>query len=589
MSRLYVLDCQRRARLNKFSIKPIGIIGTLVFALVFAGMTATVARAAVFDSNADPSIWPMLDGFSSLPPSTISENDAKATAINNGATPAEHNESYTFDQYPYTASSLMSLDYAGTDIKNAYNAANSAGEVSLANTLLAQATVGDANNAYLKQEWGSADTAKEHYNYLRPYCRLSGINTIPGYDSGTCPSLSYPSGHSMIAWNEGVGLAIMLPELAPQIMARTAYVANGRVVAGVHYPLDVIAGRAIATRMIAYRMHDDTWKAKFDAARTQLRSAIEAHCGKTIAECIASSPPTMSNTDARAYARDKLTYGFTRVGAAGQTFQAPDYSYELLDYAYPTATQAEKEQILVSTAIDSGYPLDTTGTAATTANIGWTRLDLGAALNQPTTPPATGTSTFDYSTTPSTEVDAIRKAVMNVTAGTCNNFVSGTTASPTGVTVPETGVTMLGGFDFSINCTAAGGQATIDITLGKLYPDTSKLRFYKKTATSAPTDVTSQFTVRNTATATVATYTIVDGVNFDSDATVNGVLDDPLYVGVLGATDSTTPVDTAAGSGRGALADTGQAIVPFLLASVVLFGSAKAVHNWKAKRYKLHA
>ena len=152
MSRLYVLDCQRRARLNKFSIKPIGIIGTLVFALVFAGMTATVARAAVFDSNADPSIWPMLDGFSSLPPSTISENDAKATAINNGATPAEHNESYTFDQYPYTASSLMSLDYAGTDIKNAYNAANSAGEVSLANTLLAQATVGDANNAYLKQE-----------------------------------------------------------------------------------------------------------------------------------------------------------------------------------------------------------------------------------------------------------------------------------------------------------------------------------------------------------------------------------------------------------------------------------------------------
>ena len=265
--------------------------------------------------------------------------------------------------------------------------------------------------------------------------------------------------------------------------------------------------------------------------------------------------------------------GVTRVEFYTGTTKIGESTSSPYSLSWNTQSVANGTYSLTSKAFDAaGNQADSTAVSVTVSNA--------------TTTPA---PTFDYSTTPSTEVDAIRKAVMNVTAGTCNNFVSGTTASPTGVTVPETGVTMLGGFDFSINCTAAGGQATIDITLGKLYPDTSKLRFYKKTATSAPTDVTSQFTVRNTATATVATYTIVDGVNFDSDATVNGVLDDPLYVGVLGATDSTTPVDTAAGSGRGALADTGQAIVPFLLASVVLFGSAKAVHNWKAKRYKLHA
>lgn len=69
-----------------------------------------------------------------------------------------------------------------------------------------------------------------------------------------------------------------------------------------------MAGRAVATRMIAYRMHDDIWKAKFDAACTQLRAALEAHCGMTIAACIATYPPTKSAADSFTYERDHYVW-----------------------------------------------------------------------------------------------------------------------------------------------------------------------------------------------------------------------------------------------------------------------------------------
>ena len=199
----------------------------------------------------------------------------------------------------------------------------------------------------------------------------------------------------------GITLATFLPELAPQILARTAEVANGRVVVGEHYPLDVIGGREMAARMVAYRYHDPVWKAKFDAARNELRTQLAQACGGTIAACVAADTPYMSTTDAVKLNRDYMTYkcevaghcitttaGFSRIGTAGVALTPPDYSYELLSSTFPTKTQAELNQILTATAIDSGYPLDTTGAGVSSADTGWTRLDLAQALTY-----AGGTST----------------------------------------------------------------------------------------------------------------------------------------------------------------------------------------------------
>lgn len=352
-----------------------------IFAFV-ALLSAIVAvpfglQAASFNSAADPNILPMLNSFTTLPQSTLDENDAKVIAINNGASSQDQSDALAAANYPSNRMNLSNTKYLG-GVRDAYIAADAAGEVPLVNELLAQGNHTSANHINLDDDWASSDNAKDTYGYQRPVCRLSG--SINNYSNQSCPSLSFPSGHSRLAFLEGVSLAVMLPEVAPQIMARSAEIANYRAILGVHYPLDILGGRAVATRMVAYRLHDDVWKAKFDAAKTQLRNAIEAHCGMTIAACVASNPPTLSDASATTAERDKLTYGFTRIGAAGQSFQAPDYSYELLADAFPTKTQAELEGVLQSTAIDSGYPLDTTGTGAGTANIGWTRLDVAKAL-----------------------------------------------------------------------------------------------------------------------------------------------------------------------------------------------------------------
>ena len=390
----------------------------LMAVLVISGMAgqslltppqAQAAPIAGFNSATDPDVIPMIGSFNWLPASYLTGPvDAKTVEINNGATSAQRTDAVNYEQYPYPGTGrnfLSNTAYMG-GLRTAYIAANNAGQVPLVNALLAQQNYTSSSSAYLEPEWPSSDNAKQSFQYKRPYCRLgSAIQRTGSASYGDCATVSYgyPSGHSRIGWTEGIGLAIMLPEVAPQIMARTAEIVNGRVVLGVHSPLDVMAGRAIATRMIAHRMTDPTWKAKFDAARTQLRSALEAQCGKAIAQCLVSSPVTMSNTDAINVERGYLTYGLPNVGAPGVALSAPDYAYNLLEYAFPAKTTAERNAILAATAIDSGAPLDTTGSTIDAKSIGWTRLDLGSALT--------------YAATPGTDALALTKSVKDKATG----------------------------------------------------------------------------------------------------------------------------------------------------------------------------
>src|SRR5262249_14321250 len=62
-----------------------------------------------------------------------------------------------------------------------------------------------------------------------------------------CPDYSYPSGHATFAYIVAILLANMVPERRSVIFARAYQYAHNRVVAGVHYPSDVEAGRVSAS------------------------------------------------------------------------------------------------------------------------------------------------------------------------------------------------------------------------------------------------------------------------------------------------------------------------------------------------------
>lgn len=94
------------------------------------------------------------------------------------------------------------------------------------------------------------DQVKTRWNRTRPYLRWQEVKPVVGRPSNT----SYPSGHCAAAALWGTILAAAFPEKAEELRAQIREVAWCRVVGGVHYPTDTIAGemlgKAIAEAML---------------------------------------------------------------------------------------------------------------------------------------------------------------------------------------------------------------------------------------------------------------------------------------------------------------------------------------------------
>ncbi|PPF77429.1 acid phosphatase, partial [Subtercola sp. Z020] len=218
-----------------------------------------------------------------------------------------------------------------------------------------------------------------------------------GYGSvGICTGGSFPSGHTTTAYQAGITLATLLPELAPEILARASEAGNDRIVLGVHYPLDIVGGRIDGEAALAERWSDEKYRTEvLEPARAELVAYLEKASGATLADDIATQTPYRSDpyggeaipggtaqvvTDrasAVATFTERTTYGFPQTGKTGLAASVPDGAENLLLTAFPTLTDAQRTSVLAQTELESGYPLDGTGTAAGS----WQRLDLAAATS----------------------------------------------------------------------------------------------------------------------------------------------------------------------------------------------------------------
>ena len=82
--------------------------------------------------------------------------------------------------------------------------------------------------------------APNSYNKFDP-AALDGLGT----------NASFPSGHTTYAYTESILLAMLTPSLYQSMILRASDYANDRIVLGVHYPLDIIASRALASYDLA--------------------------------------------------------------------------------------------------------------------------------------------------------------------------------------------------------------------------------------------------------------------------------------------------------------------------------------------------
>jgi hypothetical protein len=118
----------------------------------------------------------------------------------------------------------------------------------------------------------AVDRAKAHFKRKRPSAVDSGIkpcgeirDMLSGYPSAAA-SYAYASGNTLVA---------MFPRMANEILERSSSFAESRLVCGMHFRSDIMAGQyagtAIADRMLA---HPD-FTARVDAAAEDLREAMK--------------------------------------------------------------------------------------------------------------------------------------------------------------------------------------------------------------------------------------------------------------------------------------------------------------------------
>ena len=123
------------------------------------------------------------------------------------------------------------------------------------------------------EEEGRTKLFKTYFARKRPYQRDASITICASEGKGTTKPNSYPSGHTTLGFSEGVVLASLIPEKNQAILARAKLYAEHRVVCGVHYPSDTVAGQTLGTALALKLMEVPSFQADFAAAKAELVKA----------------------------------------------------------------------------------------------------------------------------------------------------------------------------------------------------------------------------------------------------------------------------------------------------------------------------
>jgi subtilase-type serine protease len=176
----------------------------------------------------------------------------------------------------------------------------------------------------------NADPGQNQYGSSRPVQVRPPTGPAPHIDlfdptaiSGLTTNPSFPSGHTTYAYTDSILLGMMTPELYQSMLSRGSQFANSRIVLGVHYPLDIIASRSLASYDLSQAFTNPDYinnaattgtaidlPSSFTSAAPELNSYLSTNCGASVASCAANqaNPFAPSAANAATYAAN-LTYG----------------------------------------------------------------------------------------------------------------------------------------------------------------------------------------------------------------------------------------------------------------------------------------
>ena len=102
--------------------------------------------------------------------------------------------------------------------------------------------------------------AKYYYMYLRPSMADPSIMRspgVPGFPYNLPNHPSYPSGHSCVSASATRVLARFFPDQTASLADQVAEAGRSRVVGGIHYPSDIVAGQALGRAVADWAMAYD--------------------------------------------------------------------------------------------------------------------------------------------------------------------------------------------------------------------------------------------------------------------------------------------------------------------------------------------
>jgi len=121
----------------------------------------------------------------------------------------------------------------------------------------------------VQEEDGDTKGAKAFFHRERPYSTDPSLKTCTPVKPGKAAN-SYPSGHASLAFSMGVVLAGLMPEKSQAILARSAEYAEHRLVCGVHFRSDIVAGQQFGTVLALRLMQNPQFQAQMKLARAEL-------------------------------------------------------------------------------------------------------------------------------------------------------------------------------------------------------------------------------------------------------------------------------------------------------------------------------
>jgi len=110
------------------------------------------------------------------------------------------------------------------------------------------------------------DTAKKFWDRPRPPKQDPRVHPPIGLPKNA----SYPSGHSTVGDLDALILAELAPDLKDAIIARGLQIGDDRIIAGVHFPSDVAAGRTLAQALFTRLMANPDFQADLGAAKAEI-------------------------------------------------------------------------------------------------------------------------------------------------------------------------------------------------------------------------------------------------------------------------------------------------------------------------------